>query len=267
MSDLPSTAAKVFQYADDIAVTYQAKTFDKCENNLEADIKVLTQFFHRWCPQPSPGKTEMCVFHQNTHGANKQLDVMFNGTSIKHVDHPKYLGVTLDRTLTFKSHLETAAKKVSSRVNLVGKLAGTKWGSNAQTLRTASQALVYSSTEYCAPVWLNSAHVHKLDVQLNNVMRLITGTVKSTELQRLPVLSNIAPPKLRRKAALFWELKNSWINEKSLLFEQLQDVPALRLRSRNPIWIDDPGPTNTVYDLLELWREMWRNRFLIFIAF
>jgi hypothetical protein len=82
-------------------------------------------------------------------------------------------------------------------------------------------------------------------------MRLITGTVKSTELQWLSVLSNIAPPKLRREAALFQELKNSWINGKSLLFEQLQDVSALRLRSRKPIWIDDLGPTDTVYDLLE----------------
>jgi hypothetical protein len=122
---------------------------------------------------------------------------------------------------------------------MVRKLAGTKCGSNAQTLRTVSLALVYSSAEYCAPVWLNSA-----------------GTVKSTELQWLPVLSNIAPPKLRREAALFRELKNSWINGKLLLFEQLQDVPALRLRSRNPNWIDDPGPTITVYDLLERWREM-----------
>jgi hypothetical protein len=69
-------------------------------------------------------------------------------------------------------------------------------------------------------------------------MRLITGTVKSTELQWLPVLSNIAPLKLRREAALFRKLKNSWINGKSLLFEQLQDALALRLRSRNPIWIE-----------------------------
>jgi hypothetical protein len=106
MSNLPPTASTMFQYADDIAVTYQAKTFDECENNLEADIEVLNQFFHRWCL----GKTELCVFHLNTHAANKQLDVMFNGTSIKHIDHPKYLGVTLDRTLTFKSHLEKAAK-------------------------------------------------------------------------------------------------------------------------------------------------------------
>jgi hypothetical protein len=77
---------------------------------------------------------------------------MFNGTSIKHIDYPKYLGVTLDRTLTFKSHLEKAAKKVSSRVNLVRKLADTKWGSNAQTLRTTFLARVYSLAEYCASI-------------------------------------------------------------------------------------------------------------------
>jgi hypothetical protein len=56
MSDLPFTAAKVFQYVDHIAVTSQAKTFDECENNLEADIEVLNQFCHRWGLQPNPGK-------------------------------------------------------------------------------------------------------------------------------------------------------------------------------------------------------------------
>ena len=32
-------------------------------------------------------------------------------------------------------------------------------------------------------------------------MRLISGTLRSTPLPRLPVLSNIEPPALRRKAA------------------------------------------------------------------
>jgi hypothetical protein len=40
MSDSPSAAAKVFQYADDIAVTNQAQTIDECENYLKADIEV-----------------------------------------------------------------------------------------------------------------------------------------------------------------------------------------------------------------------------------
>jgi len=40
-----------------------------------------------------------------------------------------------------------------------------------------------------------------VDVQLNSTMRLISGTLRSTPLPWLPVLSNIEPPALRRKAA------------------------------------------------------------------
>jgi hypothetical protein len=39
-------------------------------------------------------------------------------------------------------------------------------------------------------------------------MWVISGTVKSTQLQWLPVLANIAPPKLRREATTVCELVN-----------------------------------------------------------
>jgi hypothetical protein len=98
-----------------------------------------------------------------------------------------------------------------------------------------------------------------VDVQLNNAMRLITGTVKSTQLQWLPVLSNIAPPKLRREAALFRELKNCWLHGRSLLFDQLQDVPPIRLRSRSSIWTTDPGPLGVNYRIVDRWKESWSS--------
>ena len=84
------------------------------------------------------------------------LNINFADTPIQRVDHPKYLGVTLDRSLTYNTHLTKTGQKVAARVNIVRKLAGTTWGASAETLRTASLALVYSTAEYCAPVWLNS---------------------------------------------------------------------------------------------------------------
>jgi hypothetical protein len=72
--------------------------------------------------------TESCVFHVNTHEANRQLDLRFTGTEIQHVEHLIYLGVTLDRTLTYNAHLTETSKKVSARINIVRKVAGTGWG-------------------------------------------------------------------------------------------------------------------------------------------
>jgi hypothetical protein len=61
--------------------------------NVKTDIEMLNIFFivGGVVPSTESKRTEMCVFHLNTHAANKQLGVMYNGTSIKHVDHPKYL--------------------------------------------------------------------------------------------------------------------------------------------------------------------------------
>lgn len=72
--------------------------------------------------------------------------------------------------------------KLRTRNNIIAKLDGTGWRANASTLRTATLALVYSTAEYCSPVWLNSCHVTKIDVQLNRPMRIISGTLKSTPL-------------------------------------------------------------------------------------
>jgi hypothetical protein len=72
------------------------------------------------------------------------LNINFADTQILHVDPPKYLGVTLDRSLTYNAHLTKTGQKVAARVNIVRKLAGTNWGASADTLRTASLALHYS---------------------------------------------------------------------------------------------------------------------------
>src|SRR3978361_957191 len=84
-------------------------------------------------------------------------------------------------------------QKLKTRNNIIYKLAGTTWGANANTLRTSALALVYSTAEYCCPVWKNSNHVSKVDTQLNTTMRIITGTISSTPTIWLPVLSIIVP--------------------------------------------------------------------------
>ena len=127
---------------------------------------------------------------------------MLNGAHLKHDSKPVYLGVTLDRTLTYIEHLEKTASKLKTRNNLLMKLVSTTWGANANTLRSSALALCYSVGEYCAPVWARSTHTNLVDVQLNSTNRLISGTLKPTPLPWLPVLANIEPHALRCKAAV-----------------------------------------------------------------
>jgi hypothetical protein len=170
----------------------------------------------------------------------------------------------MDRTLIFRQHLESMKDKIKTRNNIIAKLAGTSWGCHANVLRTSALALVYSVADYCAPVWARSAHCKKVDVQLNNTMRIITGTVRSTQLDWLPVLSNIAPPDLRRQVqteSMILKLSNYPDLHVQI---DIANHPPMRLSSRKPIW----SMARSNKSIEEMWANKWtntnvRNHFLV----
>ena len=49
---------------------------------------------------------------------SRELNVCMNGQRLRHDPHPVYLGVTLDRTLSYRQHLTKTADKLKSRNNL-----------------------------------------------------------------------------------------------------------------------------------------------------
>ena len=81
-------------------------------------------------------------------------------TNLARQIYHKYLGVTIDRTLSFNEHTRKVKVKIQSRYALLSKLANSKWGANPYTLRTTTSALCFSTAEYACPVWERSAHLN-----------------------------------------------------------------------------------------------------------
>ena len=98
------------------------------------------------------------------------LKVKCNKTDLENTPHPKCLGVTLDRTLSYKQYIHNTKIKVARRNNLLRKLSRSKWGTNASTIRTTAFALSYSVAEYAATVWVRSAHAEQSRDVSNQLM-------------------------------------------------------------------------------------------------
>ena len=90
-------------------------------------------------------------------------------------------------------------------------------------------ALSYSAAEHACPVWARSPHASKLDPELNDACRSITGCLRPTNVEELYLLAGIAPPDIRREVCARVKKKKHETNAAYSLHDQ---VPAERRLKR-----------------------------------
>ena len=88
-------------------------------------------------------------------------------------NHYKYLGVIIDKNLTWKAHVEYVASKVSK---VCGSLAKLRHSVNTKILIEIYHAIVHSYVRYGILTWGNASDtaLNLLQVILNRAVRIIT---------------------------------------------------------------------------------------------
>ena len=160
----------------------QGNDFNNIEASLTSALSTMTTYYDTNQLRANPSKTQVCAFHLRNRAAKRELNVGWNGTRLSNTTTPVYLGIHLDRTLCYKTHIEKTKMKVNARNNIIRKLANSKWGCKASTLRPSCLALCYSAADYACPVWARSTHAHKLNPALHDCCRIISGCLKPTNL-------------------------------------------------------------------------------------
>ena len=126
--DLPSMISRKFSYADDLALLHSSGKRKDLEGTLSQDMSTLSAYLQTWRLKLSHTKTVTAAFHLNNREAKREIKVYNNGRLLPFCPIPTYLGVKLDRSLTFCHHLVVLRKKLYSRVTLLRRLVGLGWG-------------------------------------------------------------------------------------------------------------------------------------------
>ena len=253
--------SRKFAYADDLALLHSSGNWKDMEGTLSQDMSTLPAYFQTWRLKLSHTKTVTVAFHLNNREGKRELKVYNNSRLLPFCPTPTYLGVKLDRSLTFRHHLVALRKKLYSRVTLLRRLVGSGWGAGAKTLRIAILSLVYSAAEYCAPVWCSSAHTRLIDNVLNDALRIVTGCLRPTPTDHLPVFSGIQPAELRQTGAKLSLAHRGFLDPDHILHGLLSgssDTCQARLKSRRPFV---PAAWNLLDNLarLDIRASEWTN--------
>jgi len=187
ISELPTTISRKYAYADDLAIIHADGDWQAVEGVLTKNMATVSEYLQTWKLKLSTTKTVSAAFHLNNKEAKRELKVKYNNETLPFCSEPKYLGVTSDRS---------QEADITSRT--LRRLAGSGWGAGATTLRIATLALVHSTADYCAPVWCRSAHTCLINPAINGALRIVTGCLRPTPANNLPILAGIQPAELRR---------------------------------------------------------------------
>ena len=226
--DLPFMISRKFAYADDLALLHSSGNWMDLEGTLSQNMSTLSAYLQTWRLKLSHTKTVTTTFHSNNRDAKRELKVYNNGRVLPFCPTP------------------------TSRVTLLRRLVGSGWGAGAKTLRIATLSLVYSTAEYCAPVWCRSAHTRLIDSVLNDALRIVTGCLRPTPTDHLPVLSGIQPAELRRMIETLSLAYRGSLDPDHILHGLLSgssDTGQVRLRSRR---LFVPGARNLLDNLARL---------------
>ena len=79
------------------------------EGALTKDMATVGEYLQTWKPKLSTAKTVSAALHLNKQ-AKQELKVKHNNETLHFCSERKYLGVTLDRSLTYCRHLSHFAR-------------------------------------------------------------------------------------------------------------------------------------------------------------
>ena len=99
-----------------------------------------------WGLKINKSKT-VCTLFSLSKQAQK-IKVKIDDQALPQTDTPTFLGVTLDKRLTWRTHIQAANSKASRKLLLMKKLSGTTWGANTKVLKQIYTGAVRPLMEY-----------------------------------------------------------------------------------------------------------------------
>ena len=150
INDLPeviSTGSTVRPFADD-CVLYRRIRSTEDTNALQDDLNSLQNWDRDWLMEFHPEKSKVL------HISNKRNPLKYNynihGHILEEAETSKYLGINLNRTLSWNNHINTVAKKASNiSAFLQRNLHQLPRKSKAQCYQTLVRPLM----EYACTIW------------------------------------------------------------------------------------------------------------------
>jgi hypothetical protein len=171
-------------FADDTCIYATEKHERRVFNKLQRGLTATRSWCQHWNIKINEGKTQAICFSRRRR--LPEDDLHLNGRNIPFVNSAKYLGVTFERKMTRRPHIEeTAAKALGTYIKIYSIFKSKTLSVHIKLI--VYRALIGSVMTYASPTWEFAADTHLMKLQRlqNRVLCAISNLDRSTPVRDL----------------------------------------------------------------------------------
>ena len=191
INDLPSVSDLFMPilFADDTNLFCTGKDLKALSHKINEEIAKIYAWVNANKLSLNIDKTNFMLF--TPRNSSRCIDdIVINGIRIAEVTETKFLGVIIDNTLKWSTHILYTRKKIAKGIGILLKA---RKCFNNETLLSLYHTFVYPYLSYCIHVWDRAfdTHLNELIVLQNKIIRIINGVPPRTNVERLYVTMGI----------------------------------------------------------------------------
>ena len=160
-------------FADDTCITYANKNLKTLESNINYDLKSVTEWLRANRLSLNVDKTKLLLFCTK---GNKQVEdnisIKLQGIKLIPTDYVKYLGLYIDKHLSWNYHIKQLSLKLSRANGILSKL---RHYAPNETLLSVYYAIFYSHLSYGCSLWslTTNYNLDKINIIQKKCIRII----------------------------------------------------------------------------------------------
>lgn len=175
---VPPREVDVAYYADDTALISTSKLTSALLKKMERSFIACSKYFYKWRIKINDQKTQSIIFPWNKSPKRvPSRQLLLNNNSITIQDEVKYLGVILDKKLTFRQHIEKSCEKAVKAFRALWPLLNRRSLLSHKNKNLIYKCVIRPIISFASPIWCKAANTHlkRLQIIQNKCLKMINN--------------------------------------------------------------------------------------------
>ena len=195
LSKLTQQGFETIAYADTLTLMLRGMDGRTVSDRMQLALDLTWDWCRNEGLRANPSKTTIIPFTKRLRLDLKTLTM--NGTVLELSESTKYLGVTLDKRLTWKPHITKTKDKAIKNMMACKSILGRRWGLKPRLTNWLYTSVIRPMMTYASFVWWPKTKQKSACIELTKVQRLAclatTGAMRTTPTIALEALLNLPP--------------------------------------------------------------------------